>query len=105
MRVSKQGEKLRLHRFFDRVSDFFQPNSVVIAETGVSMFALAETLLPGGSVFIGQIFYGSIGYTVGAALGVGIALQDTVPAPAASTQALTKADPNLPGQGGRVVCR
>jgi TPP-dependent 2-oxoacid decarboxylase len=73
-----QGEKTTLRRFFDRVSDFIQPNSVVIAETGVSMFSVAETLLPKGCDFIGQIFYGSIGYTVGATLGVAMALKDTV---------------------------
>jgi len=73
----KKGEKITLHRFFDRVSDFLLPNSVVIAETGVSMFSLAETLLPPQTTFIGQIFYGSIGYTVGAALGAAIALKDT----------------------------
>lgn len=76
--VILQGEKTTLRRFFDRVSDFLQPNSVVIAETGVSMFSVAETLLPKGCDFIGQIFYGSIGYTVGATLGVAIALKNTV---------------------------
>ena len=40
-----------------------------IAETGVSLFSAAETLMPEGSTFIGQAFYGSIGYTVGAARG------------------------------------
>jgi indolepyruvate decarboxylase len=73
----QKGEKTTLRRFFDRVSDFIQPNSVVIAETGVSMFSVAETLLPKGCDFIGQIFYGSIGYTVGATLGVAMALKDT----------------------------
>jgi len=73
----EKGKKLKLEYFFDRVSDFLPPNSVIIAETGVSMFSVAETLLPRGAKFIGQIFYGSIGYTVGATVGVCTALQDS----------------------------
>jgi indolepyruvate decarboxylase len=33
-------------------------------------------LMPEGAAFIGQTFYGSIGYTVGATLGAGMAAQD-----------------------------
>jgi indolepyruvate decarboxylase len=33
-------------------------------------------LMPEGATFIGQTFYGSIGYTVGATLGAGMAAQD-----------------------------
>jgi indolepyruvate decarboxylase len=67
---------LTIKRFFDRMSHFIQPGSVVIAETGVSLFSAAEMLMPEGTTFIGQTFYGSIGYTVGATLGVGIAAPD-----------------------------
>jgi TPP-dependent 2-oxoacid decarboxylase len=37
---------------------------------------VAEMLMPEGVTFIGQTFYGSIGYTVGATLGASIATQD-----------------------------
>jgi TPP-dependent 2-oxoacid decarboxylase len=67
---------LTIKRFFDRMSHFIKNNSIVIAETGVSLFSAAEMLMPEGATFIGQTFYGSIGYTVGATLGVGIAAQD-----------------------------
>jgi TPP-dependent 2-oxoacid decarboxylase len=50
--------------------------SIIIAETGVALFSAAEMLLPEGATFIGQTFYGSIGYTVGATLGAGIAAPD-----------------------------
>ncbi len=73
--VAKKGEKLTTHRFFDRLSGFLLPGSIVIGETGISMFCLAETLLPRGSTFLGQIFYGSIGYALGATLGVSMALK------------------------------
>jgi indolepyruvate decarboxylase len=64
---------LTIKRFFDRMSHFMKTGSIVIAETGVSIFSAAEMLMPEGASFIGQAFYGSIGYTVGAALGAGLA--------------------------------
>ncbi|MBI5727913.1 MAG: alpha-keto acid decarboxylase family protein [Ignavibacteriales bacterium] len=64
---------ISIKRLFDRVSHFLKNNSVVIAETGVSLFSAAEMLMPEGAQFIGQTFYGSIGYTVGATLGAGLA--------------------------------
>ena len=67
---------LTIKRFFDRMSHFVENDSIVIAETGVSLFSAAEMLMPEGATFIGQTFYGSIGYTVGAALGAGIAAPD-----------------------------
>jgi len=58
------------------MSHFIEKNSIVIAETGVSLFSAAEMLMPAGATFIGQTFYGSIGYTVGATLGAGLAAPD-----------------------------
>jgi TPP-dependent 2-oxoacid decarboxylase len=65
-----------IKRFFDRMSHFIKNDSIVIAETGVSLFSAAEMLMPDGATFIGQAFYGSIGYTVGATLGASMAAQD-----------------------------
>jgi indolepyruvate decarboxylase len=67
---------LTIKRFFDRMSHFIENNSIVIAETGVSVFSAAEMLMPEGATFIGQTFYGSIGYTVGSTLGAGMAAQE-----------------------------
>ena len=67
---------ITIKRFFDRMSHFIADNSIIIAETGVSLFSAAEMLMPEGASFIGQTFYGSIGYTVGATLGAGMAAQD-----------------------------
>ncbi len=67
---------LTIKRLFDRMSHFLQDESIIIAETGVSLFSAAETLMPQGATFIGQTFYGSIGYTVGATLGAAVAAKD-----------------------------
>ena len=70
------SKPLTIKRFFDRMSHFIKNDSIVIAETGVSLFSAAEMLMPEGATFIGQTFYGSIGYTVGATLGATMAAQD-----------------------------
>jgi indolepyruvate decarboxylase len=67
---------LTIKRFFDRMSHFVENDSIVVAETGVSLFSAAEMLMPEGATFIGQTFYGSIGYTVGATLGASSAAPD-----------------------------
>jgi indolepyruvate decarboxylase len=67
---------LTIKRFFDRMSHFIEDDAIVIAETGVSLFSAAEMLMPEGATFIGQTFYGSIGYTIGATLGAGMTAQD-----------------------------
>ena len=64
---------LTIKRFFNRMSHYIKNNSIVIAETGVALFSAAEMLMPDGVTFIGQTFYGSIGYTVGATLGAAMA--------------------------------
>ena len=73
---AESAKPLTIKRFFDRMSHFIKNDSVVVAETGVSLFSAAEMLMPEGATFIGQTFYGSIGYTVGATLGAGMAAQD-----------------------------
>ena len=67
---------LTIKRFFDRMTHFIEDNSIVIAETGVALFSAAEMLMPERATFIGQTFYGSIGYTVGATLGACMAARD-----------------------------
>jgi len=67
---------LTIKRLFDRMSHYIKQDSIVLAETGVSLFSAAEMLMPDGATFIGQTFYGSIGYTVGATLGAAVAAQD-----------------------------
>jgi indolepyruvate decarboxylase len=67
------GRPLTVRRLFDRASHFVCCDTVAIAETGVALFSAAETLMPEGTTFLGQMFYGSIGYTVGATVGACLA--------------------------------
>nr|BAU45069.1 pyruvate decarboxylase [Phanerochaete sordida] len=59
-----------------RVGQFFKKGDVIVAETGTSSFGILDVPLPGGSVFVSQILWGSIGWTVGSTLGAAIAARD-----------------------------
>lgn len=59
-----------------RVSQFFRPKDVIVAETGTSSFGILDVPLPDQSVLVTQILWGSIGYTTGATLGAALAAKD-----------------------------
>ncbi|PSS06588.1 hypothetical protein PHLCEN_2v3646 [Hermanssonia centrifuga] len=59
-----------------RVGQFFKPGDVVVAETGTSSFGVLDVPFPDGAIFISQILWGSIGYSVGSTLGAAIAARD-----------------------------
>ncbi len=71
----KENQDLTMDRLFARMGTYLPEKCVVLAETGASLFSAAETMLPEGAIFIGQTFYGSIGYSVGATLGVCVAVK------------------------------
>ncbi|KAI0670914.1 pyruvate decarboxylase [Trametes maxima] len=52
-----------------RVGQFFKPKDIIVAETGTSSFGVLDIPLPQDSIFVSQILWGSIGWTVGATLG------------------------------------
>jgi TPP-dependent 2-oxoacid decarboxylase len=58
---------------WDRLCDALTPGNVVLADQGTSFYGMADHRLPQGVTFIGQPLWGSIGYTLPAALGAGLA--------------------------------
>jgi pyruvate decarboxylase len=62
--------------FWPRVSQFFRKKDVIIAETGTSSFGILDVPLPEGAIFVSQILYGSIGWTVGSTLGAALAAKE-----------------------------
>jgi indolepyruvate decarboxylase len=75
----KPGDKLSADRFFDRLSHFLKPENYVLADVGGPMIGSTQTHLPYGTSYIAQAFYLSIGYTLPAGLGVGLAVPDRRP--------------------------
>ena len=58
---------------WNRLCDALTPGNVVLADQGTSFYGMADHRLPQGVTFIGQPLWGSIGYTLPAALGAGLA--------------------------------
>ena len=61
---------------WDSLSDALTPGNVVLADQGTSFYGMAAHRLPSGVTFIGQPLWASIGYTLPAALGAGLAHPD-----------------------------
>ncbi|SPO29447.1 probable PDC1 - pyruvate decarboxylase, isozyme 1 [Ustilago trichophora] len=59
-----------------RMGQFFQPKDQVIVETGTSSFGMLEAKLPAQTKWISQVLWGSIGWSVGATLGVALAARE-----------------------------
>ncbi|MDI6034847.1 alpha-keto acid decarboxylase family protein [Flavobacterium sp. LB2P84] len=52
-----------------KLSSWLREGDVVITETGTSAFGIVQTRFPSNTTGISQVLWGSIGYSVGAALG------------------------------------
>jgi indolepyruvate decarboxylase len=61
---------------WDRLCAALTPGNVVLADQGTSFYGMADHRLPNGVTFIGQPLWGSIGYTLPAAVGAGVAHPD-----------------------------
>ncbi|CAO1631117.1 unnamed protein product [Sympodiomycopsis kandeliae] len=59
-----------------RVGQFFRKGDQVIVETGTSSFGMLDATLPDGTRFHSQVLWGSIGWSVGATLGVSLAARE-----------------------------
>ncbi|GAC99677.1 pyruvate decarboxylase [Pseudozyma hubeiensis SY62] len=63
--------------FWPRLGQFFAPNDQIIVETGTSSFGMLEAKLPRSSKWVSQVLWGSIGWSVGAALGVALGARES----------------------------
>ncbi|KDQ62391.1 hypothetical protein JAAARDRAFT_30294 [Jaapia argillacea MUCL 33604] len=75
--VPQEDNNLISHAWFwPRVGQFFRPKDVIVAETGTSSFGILDVPLPDDAVFLSQVLWGSIGWTVGSTLGAALAARD-----------------------------
>lgn len=75
--VPEEGDEVISQNWlWPRVGQFFEKGDVVVAETGTSSFGTIDIPLPEDAVFVSQILWGSIGWTVGATLGAAVAARD-----------------------------
>lgn len=59
-----------------RIGEFLRPGDIVLAESGTAQFGMPDATFPENITFITQLFYSSIGYTVGGCLGAALALKE-----------------------------
>ncbi|HTX98279.1 MAG TPA: alpha-keto acid decarboxylase family protein [Mycobacterium sp.] len=71
-----RDQPLTQQMLWDRLCVALTPGNVVLADQGTSFYGMADHRLPQGVTFIGQPLWGSIGYTLPAALGAGVAHPD-----------------------------
>jgi len=75
--VPEEQDNIISHAWFwPRMGQFFRPKDVIVAETGTSSFGILDVPLPEHAVFLAQILWGSIGWTVGSTLGAALAAKD-----------------------------
>jgi len=72
-------EPLTQKSLWDSVAAALTPGNIVLADQGTSFYGMAEHRLPSGVTFIGQPLWASIGYTLPATLGAGLAHPDRRP--------------------------
>jgi indolepyruvate decarboxylase len=69
-RLADEHEILDQSVFWREIQHFLQPNDIVLVEQGTACFGAARLTLPNGCDFVSQSLWGSIGYTLPAALGM-----------------------------------
>lgn len=61
---------------WQRIGRFLKPNDIILAESGTAQFGVSDATFPSNTSYITQIFWSSIGYTVGACLGALVAASE-----------------------------
>jgi pyruvate decarboxylase len=59
-----------------RLAAFCRPGDILIAESGTAQFGFPDVRLPPKVSYLTQVYFGSIGYSVGACLGAAIAAKE-----------------------------
>lgn len=68
-RAAVSGKALTQDWMWSRINHFLKDDDLVCAENGTSLSALSGERLPNGTLFIAQILWGAIGYSLPALLG------------------------------------
>jgi alpha-keto-acid decarboxylase len=72
-------QPLSQESLWDSIAGALTPGNIVLADQGTSFYGMAGHRLPSGVTFIGQPLWASIGYTLPATLGAGLAHPDRRP--------------------------
>lgn len=72
----ESGTEITHNYFWNKVPEYMEENAIIISETGTSEFASFNLKAPKNAFFISQALWGSIGFSVGAAVGAAAAARD-----------------------------
>ncbi|SOV02859.1 probable PDC1 - pyruvate decarboxylase, isozyme 1 [Ustilago sp. UG-2017a] len=73
---SDSSDVISQEYLWPRMGRFFKEQDQVIVETGTSSFGMLEAKLPKNTRWVSQVLWGSIGWSVGATLGVALAARE-----------------------------
>ncbi|KAI8087147.1 pyruvate decarboxylase PdcB [Thamnidium elegans] len=71
--IDNETVEITHNYLWNKVPEYIGENGIIVSETGTSEFGIFNMESPKGATFIGQILWGSIGYSVGAAVGAAMA--------------------------------
>ncbi|KAM6494211.1 pyruvate decarboxylase [Amanita muscaria] len=71
-----QDNRISHSWFWPRLENFFKQGDVIVTETGTSNFGILDVPLPRGSKLVNQILWGSIGWSLGSAVGAALAARE-----------------------------
>lgn len=74
--ISANNDDLILSDVQNQIQNYLTSKSSIVVETGDSWFIGQQLILPEGAKYHVQMQYGSIGWSVGASLGIGVAAQN-----------------------------
>jgi len=75
----RPDDAITIKRFYERMNHFLDNESIVLADAGDSFLCAGDLIMHEGVGFICQAFYCSIGFTIPATLGVGLAARERRP--------------------------
>lgn len=71
--IDQGSNEITNNYLWNKVNEYIKPNSIVVTETGSSGFAAPNALHAKDNTYISQVLWGSIGYSVPAAVGAAMA--------------------------------
>lgn len=64
--IPQEDHNVISHKWFwPRLGSFFTKGDIIITETGTSSYGALDVVLPPDTIYVSQILWGSIGWTVG----------------------------------------
>jgi len=74
--VPRPDEPITIRRLIARLNDMLEENTIVISDVGDALFAATELTIRGRTEFISPAYYTSMGFSIPASLGTGVARPD-----------------------------